>query len=121
MYYELIKMLIAYEKKMGHSDQKHLTSRLQSYLNQRFLEDVECLKKKTSVCDIRRISQEVNQDDSLEMRMKTLELNQEKLQKSNKELKDANFLMMSRFTEMVKMSKNDPSQVRNLTIYIFNI
>ena len=110
MYYELIKMLIAFEKQNGHSVRggRNLTDRLQSYLNQRFLEDVEGLKRQKQrtekiSCDT-KISPEVSHNSCLELRLKTIEDNQRKLQKSNIELKDANNLLLSKLSEAFKSS-----------------
>ena len=105
MYYELIKMLIAYEQSPGALSQgKHrraLSDRLQGYLNQRFLEDVETLKKRTSTTITKKEvhkSGEVNQDISLEQRLRNLEANQIKLQKNNNELKEANSLILEKLS-----------------------
>ena len=112
MYYELIKMLIAFEKQNGPSVKggRNLTDRLQNYLNQRFLEDVEGLKRQKQrtekiSCDNHKISSpEVSHNTSLELRLKTIEDNQRKLQKSNIELKDANNLLMSKLSEAFNSS-----------------
>ena len=114
MYYELIKMLIAYEQSPGAVRQgghrRALSDRLQSYLNQRFLEDVETLKKRTSSStaittkEVHR-SGEVNQEISLEQRLRNLEANQMKLQKNNNELKEANSLIMEKLSASFKFNQ----------------
>ena len=111
MYYELIKMLIAYEQSPGALRQgghrRALSDRLQSYLNQRFLEDVETLKKRTSTTittkEVHR--SEVNQDISLEQRLRNLEANQRKLQKNNNELKEANSLILEKLSDSFKFNE----------------
>ena len=113
MYYELIKMLIAYEQSPGAvrkgGDRRALSDRLQSYLNQRFLEDVETLKKRTSSTTITtkevNRSAEVNQEISLEQRLRNLEANQMKLQKNNNELKEANSLIMEKLSASFKFNQ----------------
>ena len=114
MYYELIKMLIAYEQSPGAvrkgGDRRALSDRLQSYLNQRFLEDVETLKKRTSSTtittkEVHRSSGEVNQEISLEQRLRNLEANQMKLQKHNNELKEANRLILEKLSASFKFNQ----------------
>lgn len=112
MYYELIKMLIAYEQSPGAvvqgGNRRALSDRLQTYLNQRFLEDVETLKKRTSTTittkEVHR-SGEVNQDISLEQRLRNLEANQMKLQKNNNELKEANSLILEKLSASFKINQ----------------
>lgn len=87
MYYELIKMLMAYEKPKSLSNEdckNELSGRLQKYLNQRFLEDVQYLKRKTSLSPSRQLDNssiitsntseenEVSQDVSLERRLQKI-------------------------------------------------
>ena len=129
MYYELIKMLIAYEqnpdamRKGEHSpDRRELSYRLQSYLNQRFLEDVETLKKRTATTittkEVHR-SGEVNQEISLEQRLRKLEANQMKLQKNNNELKEANSLIMEKLSSSFKFNQQKVDfQVGNVLLII---
>ena len=129
MYYELIKMLIAYEqnphamKKGEHSpDRRELSDKLQSYLNQRFLEDVETLKKRTATTittkEVHR-SEEVNQEISLEQRLRKLEANQMKLQKNNNELKEANSLIMEKLSSSFKFNQQKIDfEVENLLLII---
>ena len=115
MYYELIKMLIAYEQNPGAGrkgehcpGRRELSDRLQSYLNQRFLEDVETLKRRTATTvttkEVHR-SEEVNQEISLEQRLRNLEANQMKLQKNNNELKEANRLIMEKLSASFKFNQ----------------
>ena len=106
MYYELIKMLIAYERRPGGGGHgRELSDRLQSYLNQRFLEDVETLKQRTATTTKVNKSAEVNQESSLEQRLSNLEANQLKLQKTNKELREANSLMMEKLSASFKINQ----------------
>ena len=128
MYYELIKMLIAYEQNPGAvrkgehcPDRRELSDRLQSYLNQRFLEDVETLKKRTATTvttkEVHR-SEEVNQEISLEQRLKNLEANQIKLQKNNNELKEANRLILEKLSASFKFNQQTIDfQVVNFLIH----
>ena len=135
MYYELIKMLIAYEKQSpagggAKAANKELFGRLQMYLNQRFLEDVDTLKRRTTSPPpspspggrdkdvMRKVgkSQEVIQDNnSLEARLKKLEENQLKLQATNKELKETNFLIMEKLTASLKLNQ-DPNGLQVRTV-----
>ena len=134
MYYELIKMLIAYEKQSSagggaKAANKELFGRLQMYLNQRFLEDVDTLKRRTTSSpspspggkdkDAMKKdgkSQEVIQDNnSLEARLKKLEENQLKLQATNKELKETNFLIMEKLTASLKFHQ-DPNGFQVKTV-----
>ena len=124
MYYELIKMLIAYEQNPGamRKDRRELSDRLQSYLNQRFLEDVETLKKRTAATittkEVHR-SEEVNQEFSLEQRLRKLEANQMKLQKNNNELKEANSLIMEKLSSSFKFNQQKIDfEVENLLLII---
>lgn len=122
MYYELIKMLMAYEKPKSLSNEdckNELSGRLQKYLNQRFLEDVQYLKRKTSLSPSHQLDnssiitsntseeKEVSQDVSLERRLQKLEENQFKLQKSNQELKDANRLLIEKLSTSMKFGQHD--------------
>ena len=122
MYYELIKMLMAYEKPKSLSNEdckNELSGRLQKYLNQRFLEDVQYLKRKTSLSPSHQLDNisiitnntseenEVSQDVSLERRLQKLEENQFKLQKSNQELKDANRLLIEKLSTSMKFGQHD--------------
>ena len=137
MYYELIKMLIAYEKQSPagggtKAANKELFGRLQMYLNQRFLEDVDTLKRRTTSSpspspggkdkDVMKKdgkSQEVIQDNnSLEARLKKLEENQLKLQATNKELKETNFLIMEKLTASLKFHQ-DPNGFQVKTVSPF--
>ena len=105
MYYELIKMLIAYEKQSPagcgtKASNKELFGRLQMYLNQRFLEDVDTLKRRTTsspspspggkdkdvMKKVGKSTEVIQDNNSLEARLKKLEENQLKLQATNKEL-----------------------------------
>ena len=64
MYYELIKMLISHEHGKlppGEEGRQELTNKLQRYLNQRFLRDVESLKQKV---DVKTREQEINNNNS---------------------------------------------------------
>ena len=64
MYYELIKMLISHEHGKlppGEEGRQELTNKLQRYLNQRFLRDVETLKQKV---DVKTTEQEINNNNS---------------------------------------------------------
>ena len=122
MYYELIKMLIAYEKPNSVSQEdckNELSGRLQKYLNQRFLEDVQYLKRRTSLSPSQQLDNssiitrntseetEVSQNISLERRLQKLEENQLKLQKSNQELKDANKLLIEKLSTSLKFGQHD--------------
>ena len=138
MYYELIKMLIAYEKQSpagggAKAANKELFGRLQMYLNQRFLEDVDTLKRRTTSSPpspspggkdkdvMKKVgkSQEVIQDNnSLEARLKKLEENQLKLQATNKELKETNFLIMEKLTASLKFHQ-DPNGFQVKTVSPF--
>ena len=137
MYYELIKMLIAYEKQSSagggaKAANKELFGRLQMYLNQRFLEDVDTLKRRTTSSPspspggkekdvMKKVgkSQEVIQDNnSLEARLKKLEENQLKLQATNKELKETNFLIMEKLTASLKFHQ-DPNGFQVKTVSPF--
>ena len=125
MYYELIKMLMAYEKPKSLSNEdckNELSGRLQKYLNQRFLEDVQYLKRRTSLSPSQQLDNssyssiitrntseetEVSQNVSLERRLQKLEENQLKLQKSNQELKDANRLLIEKLSTSMKFGQHD--------------
>ena len=73
------------------------------------LEDVETLKKRTSSTTITtkevNRSAEVNQEISLEQRLRNLEANQMKLQKNNTELKEANSLIMEKLSASFKFNQ----------------
>jgi len=101
MYYELIKMLIDYERvdKSSKNDPitsvgkiegyQELTNRLQRYLNKRFITDVNELKKQQSViCETGTETKESESDNrKLEEKFEKLEKNFEKLKKDHSELK----------------------------------
>ena len=136
MYYELIKMLMAYEKPNSVSQEdckNELSGRLQKYLNQRFLEDVQYLKRKTSLSPSQQLDSssfssiitrntseetEVSQNVSLERRLQKLEENQIKLQKSNQELKDANKLLIEKLSTSLKFGQHDKDYQVSKQIYI---
>ena len=136
MYYELIKMLMAYEKPNSVSQEdckNELSGRLQKYLNQRFLEDVQYLKRKTSLSPSQQLDScsyssiitrntseetEVSQNVSLERRLQKLEENQTKLQKSNQELKDANKLLIEKLSTSLKFGQHDKDYQVSKQIYI---
>ena len=106
------------------------------YLNQRFLEDVDTLKRRTTSSPspspspspggknkdaMKKVSksQEVIQDNnSLEARLKKLEENQLKLQATNKELKETNFLIMEKLTASLKFHQ-DPNGFQVKTVSPF--
>ena len=113
---------MAYEKPKSLSNEdckNELSGRLQKYLNQRFLEDVQYLKRKTSLSPSHQLDnssiitsntseeKEVSQDVSLERRLQKLEENQFKLQKSNQELKDANRLLIEKLSTSMKFGQHD--------------
>ena len=118
-------MLMAYEKPKSLSNEEcknELSGRLQKYLNQRFLEDVQYLKRRTSLSPSQQLDNssyssiitrntseetEVSQNVSLERRLQKLEENQLKLQKSNQELKDANKLLIEKLSTSLKFGQHD--------------
>ena len=140
MYYELIKMLIAYESHNDSPREQELTGRLQKYLNQRFLEDVEALKKKTGSSyrdkETRPQETDVNGNSSnhlnnnnsnnsssnsninlssIERRLLKLEQEQHQLRKENKELKDANALLLVKLKPLIE-SHEENTEVQEIKL-----
>ena len=106
MYYELIKMLISHDKRKDSGIE--MTERLQRYLNKRLLNDVETLKSKSE-------EKELN---CLNARLRQLEERQEKLERSNKELRETNQIILS----VVKTSAQPDKQVRiikSISLFFF--
>lgn len=126
MYYELIKMLIAYESQPGHdSNSRELSGRLQKYLNQRFLEDVEVLKKRTTTTTTTNVTKEpfkcneVNGNIeshgnmiNIEERLNRLEQEQMKLRRENKELKEANSFLLMKIKPLVECNPDQEMKQR---------
>ena len=121
MYYELIKMLIAYERRehsSGHDTSttvgkiegyQELTNRLQRYLNQRFIVDVDQLKKKTAeVCHVEAKHDIAEQGfGQMEERIKQLEANffhvkeiNSKLEKNYMSLEQTNLSLVNKINVM---------------------
>ena len=107
MYYELIKMLISHERQ-EESSGGEMAARLQRYLNQRFLSDLDSLKKKSKVSSIQAGETDMK---TLVSRLEYLEEKQMKLEKSNKELKETNRIIMEKFSSAVKSNSQPEKQV----------
>ena len=85
MYYELIKMLISHDRRQAKDSGNEMTDRLQRYLNKRLLTDVETLKSKSEETELA----------GLTARLRHLEEKQVRLEKSNKELRETNQIILS--------------------------
>ena len=117
MYYELIKMLISHDT-AGHTGpgqaSQEMRVRLQSYLNQRFLKDLETIKRQSNTSQKTRpvvLPTEEPDVKSLLTRLSQLEEKQGKLEKSNKELKETNRIMMAKFSSLARPVSQSEQQV----------
>ena len=116
MYYELIKMLISHDNpphtRSAQASQE-MRARLQRYLNQRFLKDLETIKTQsnTKTKHVDDGTTEGPDVKSLLLRLNQLEENQGKLEKSNKELKETNRIMMAKFSSLAKPASQSENQV----------
>ena len=116
MYYELIKMLISHDTP-PHTEpaqaSQEMTARLQRYLNQRFLKDLETIKtqSKTKTKPVANVTTEGPDVKSLLLRLSQLEENQGRLEKSNKELKETNRIMMAKFSSLARPASQSEHQV----------
>ena len=112
MYYELIKMLISHDTPEGCQGRQEMTGRLQRYLNQRFLKDLETIKRQSNT-NTKSVVVATEQPDvkSLLLRLNQLEENQGKLEKSNKELKETNRIMMAKFSSLARPASQSEHQV----------
>ena len=113
MYYELIKMLISHDTPpqsgRGQASQE-MTARLQRYLNQRFLKDLETIKRQSNTNN-KPVATEQQDVKSLMARLSQLEENQGKLERSNKELKETNRIMMAKFSSLARPASQSEHQV----------
>ena len=101
MYYELIKMLISHDSHLAESGGQDMTGQLQRYLNQRLLSDVDSLKRRSSESQL----------NGLMARLARLEENQIKLEKSNKELRETNQIILGKFSSVIKSNSQSEKQV----------
>ena len=101
MYYELIKMLISHDSQLAESGGQDMTGQLQRYLNQRLLSDVDTLKRRSSESQL----------NGLMARLARLEENQIKLEKSNKELRETNQIILGKFSSVIKSNSQSEKQV----------
>ena len=128
MYYELIKMLISHDTPGGGEARQEMTVRLQKYLNQRFLRDLETIKRQSnsnnnsnnnnsnsnSIIKTKVVGTggtEEPEMKSLLARLSQLEESQGKLEKSNKELKETNRIMMAKFSSLARPASQPEQQV----------
>eukprot|EP00092_Neocalanus_flemingeri_P014465 GFUD01015609.1.p1 GENE.GFUD01015609.1~~GFUD01015609.1.p1 ORF type:complete len:1372 (-),score=525.76 GFUD01015609.1:84-4199(-) len=127
MYYELIKMLIAYERE-GQSSRydttktvgkiegyQELTNRLQRYLNQRFITDVDHLKKQQVAkghveskpeIDGERLQQMEKRMTQLEEKFIDLTGNHSKLKKNCDSLEQTNLSLVNKMNVIEKNNKH---------------
>ena len=138
MYYELIKMLISHDtpgQTEGERGRQEMTARLQRYLNQRFLRDLQAIKRQTNINNNNNSNNNNNNSNnnnsktkvvvdteepevkSLLVRLNQLEENQRKLEKSNKELKETNRIMMAKFSSLARPASQPEQQVFGVSIY----
>ena len=117
MYYELIKMLISHDT-AGHTGpgqaSQEMRARLQNYLNQRFLKDLETIKRQSNTSQKTRpvgLPTEEPDVESLLTRLNQLEEKQGKLERSNKELKETNRIMMAKFSSLARPVSQPEQQV----------
>ena len=121
MYYELIKMLISHDtppQSGGGQASQEMTARLQRYLNQRFLKDLETIKRQSNTNN-KPVATEQQDVKSLMARLSQLEENQGKLERSNKELKETNRIMMAKFSSLARPAFQSDHQVGGERILSF--